>query len=120
VVIATHDMDEAQQLCDQVLIIHHGKRVAAGTPDELMRQAALAPVVHVRLGRAIERGQLESIPSIAELDWHDDHGSFRAAEPANALVELVRRCQMHGVELLSLELRQPTLADAFLKLAGDR
>jgi ABC-2 type transport system ATP-binding protein len=51
VVLTTHDMDEADRLCDRLAIIHEGRFVASGTPDELRKRAGDGEAV-VSLERA--------------------------------------------------------------------
>jgi ABC-2 type transport system ATP-binding protein len=120
VVIATHDMDEAQHLCDRVAIIDHGRLIAAGTPEELVQRAALLSSITFQIQGALDHAPLQAIPGVQELKWHADRGSFRAAAPASALIELAKLLHAQRVELLSLELRRPTLEDAFFKLTGGR
>nr|WP_239520633.1 ATP-binding cassette domain-containing protein [Blastococcus saxobsidens] len=121
VFLTTHYLDEADALCDRILVIDHGSIVAEGTPDELKSQVG-GDVLTVTVERP------EQAPQVAELI-----GRLPGAEPAQllgdrvvgrvphggrALVELVRALDAAGVVVSGIESRRPSLDDVFLGLTG--
>jgi len=116
VLLTTHYIEEAHQLCDRIAIVDHGKVIATGTPDGLIAASKTLPVVSLVVSRAIEG--LEALPDATDLKWTGDRGSFRTARVGAALIELVRLLEAKGVELVDLQLRKPTLEDVFIELTG--
>ncbi|HVT90969.1 MAG TPA: ABC transporter ATP-binding protein [Tepidisphaeraceae bacterium] len=120
ILLATHDMAEAQQLCSRIAIINHGKLIALGSPDELIRQANLLSSVHFQISARAELRQIFALPEAREVEWQGDWGAFRTASPNVALIELAKLLEAQHLDLLDLQLRRPTLEDAFIKLTGGR
>ncbi len=110
VVLTTHYMEEAERLCDQLVIIDHGRIIEQGAPQELLRRH----FGHVRvcLDRATLTPQVESLPEPVTL----------TAEGVEILSQSVEatlgRLIAAGVPLDSLRVRNPTLEDLFIKLTG--
>jgi ABC-2 type transport system ATP-binding protein len=122
VLLTTQYLDEADHLASQVVIIDHGRAVAAGTPAELKRLIGGSVVeVHIRHG--------SDLPVVAELLAPLDHGSAEIDEPTRrvsvrvdaggeGLMHATRSLTAAGVELEDIGLRQPNLDEVFLALTG--
>ena len=114
-VLTTHYMDEAEQLCDRLVVMDHGLIVAEGSPRELIAE--------------------HSTREVLELRWHaDDHAPYAAqVEGVGERVEVlpdrlllyvhdgdaaVAEVHRRGLEPLSSLVRRSTLEDVFLRLTG--
>jgi lipooligosaccharide transport system ATP-binding protein len=115
-VLTTHYMDEAEQLCDRLVIMDGGKIVAEGPPRQLVAEHATREVVELRFGRAVElKGALDRVQAIAprveavadRLLVYTDTGDHTA----NLLAE-------EGVAAASVLVRRASLEDVFLILTG--
>ena len=71
VILSTHILPEVAATCDRVVIIHSGKIVADGTPDQLQKEARKGLYVYVRLKGELEgiEDQLGSIPGVEAVRW---------------------------------------------------
>jgi ABC-2 type transport system ATP-binding protein len=126
ILLTTHLLEEAEQLCDRIAIIDAGKLVAIGTPAELRRLAAERPEglreVRLELAHPLDRARQESLTGLASV------AALRAeragvyvlltAAPSRLLVELAEWLCAAGLEPTSIRLGQPTLEEAFLALTG--
>jgi ABC-2 type transport system ATP-binding protein len=119
VFLSTHYLDEADALCDRVLVIDHGKVVAEGRPDELKRRVS-GDVITLRVNgdAGIAQGTLSGLLDIREITR--DGGTVRVSVPhgESALPELLRILHGVGITLQSVHLASPTLDDVFLSLTG--
>ena len=121
VFLTTHYLDEADALCDRVLVIDAGRIVAGDTPDELKRQVsgdlvqlAVARDAHVEPARAaLAAAGPEEAPLV-----EGRRISARVRGAAGRLPSLIRRLDEQGVELEGVEVRRPTLDDVFLAVTG--
>ena len=127
VILSSHILSEVQEVCDHLLIIHHGKKVAAGEPAELERSLSGNPALEVvvRGEGELVQSQLALLPGITALTQHDcletDCCAFRLESAAGAdLREAVfQTCARQGLPLLELRRDTLTLEDIFLKLTSD-
>jgi ABC-2 type transport system ATP-binding protein len=116
--LTTHYLDEADALCDRVLVIDRGRIVAGGTPDELKRRVSgdLVVVGAERPDRVAElAGRLPGSTELA-IDGHTVR--FRTADGAAVLPALLRAMDADAVAMTSVEVRRPSLDDVFLELTG--
>ena len=118
VLLTTHYIDEAEQLCDRVAIIDHGQIIAMGTPRELMARSAAAPSVSIATVQPIDRAQLAAVPGIQDLTFDGTRGQFKTADLKRTLAELLRLLDARGVELAELHVRKASLEDVFIELTG--
>jgi ABC-2 type transport system ATP-binding protein len=121
VFLTTHYLDEADALCDRILVIDHGAIVASGTPDELKSQVG-GDVLTVTVA---EPGQVAEVARIVgqlagaeEPQVTGDRVVGRVPRGGAALVELVRLLDRAGIVISGLESRRPSLDDVFLGLTG--
>jgi ABC-2 type transport system ATP-binding protein len=117
IVLTTHYMREAEELCDEVAFIKGGRILAHGTPDDLKRQMRLGSVIAFRLDPP-------AVPWLGEAD-----GVLRVAADADGWVEcavddvekrlpiLLRQLATDGVVVRNVQVREPDLEEVFVELA---
>ncbi|MDQ6777532.1 MAG: ATP-binding cassette domain-containing protein [Actinomycetota bacterium] len=121
VFLTTHYLEEADALCDNILVIDHGVIVARGTPGELKR-AVSGDAVSLRLRDADEVGTALAVlaatahATVARSDG--DVVDFNVPDASLALPELFAAFEQAGVGLAGIEVHRPTLDDVFLSLTG--
>lgn len=115
VVLVTHFMDEAEQLCDRVAVVDHGRVVALDTPPRLVDGLGLPSVVRFTTS-APDLAWIDGVDGVESLVRRGDAVEVRGTGPVLALVasELVA----HGIAPGDLRVDRPTLEDAFLALTG--
>ena len=117
-VLTTHYMDEAEQLCDRLVVMDAGKIAAGGSPPELIRQYSTAEVLELRFrpsdhDQAVEK--LADFPA-ERIEVLADRLLLYVADGDTALAAARGR----GVEPLTSLVRRSTLEDVFLRLTGRR
>jgi ABC-2 type transport system ATP-binding protein len=121
VFLTTHYLDEADALCDRVLVIDNGRIVAEDTPDALKRRVSGDAV---SLDVAEPEHTARAADVVAGLDGVRDVSvsgatlRFRVPRGDTVLPGLLRSLDHAGLALASVEVRRPTLDDVFLTLTG--
>lgn len=120
VLLTTQYLEEADALADQIVMIDHGRRVAAGTPTQLKDQIGEQRVDVV----AVDAAGLEQLKQAfagrfeVSVIESDKTISIPAPNRAQDLSEVSAAIQQAGIEVDEIALRRPTLDDAFLQLTG--
>jgi len=112
VVLTTHHMDEAEELCDRVAIMDHGRVLALDTPAALVRGLG-APVRVTVLADALPVAEAEAIDGADAVHLDRDSLTLTTTRPEAVLAELARRGALEG-----LQVHGATLEDVFLDLTG--
>jgi ABC-2 type transport system ATP-binding protein len=123
VILTTHYLDEANELADHVVVIDHGKAIAAGTLGDLKASVG-RDVIEVVLA---DSSRLETVSQILGDVTADqvriDHTGRRANAPASdgtgQLVATIQRLNEAAIAVDEIGLRRPTLDEVFLALTGD-
>jgi ABC-2 type transport system ATP-binding protein len=119
VLLTTHNIDEAERLCDRIAIMNQGRIVAAGTPLELIARSTAATSVFVSTVQPIDRNVLADIPGIGDVAIEDAGFRFSAVEVTRTLAALMERLNARGIELGELHVQKATLEDVLIELTGD-
>jgi ABC-2 type transport system ATP-binding protein len=118
--LTTHYLEEAEELCDRIAIMHEGRIVALDSPHALLRSLG-REILELRVAgdmrtalaalrsRGIARDDTFAVGSTLTVPLHDGNG----ADAVRALGEL-------GLATTAVGTRQPTLDDVYLRLTGDR
>ncbi|RRD50750.1 ABC transporter ATP-binding protein [Arachnia propionica] len=113
--LTTHHMDEAEQLCDRLIVVDHGRIVAEGTPPDLVREHAGKEVAELRFGSSRNAEAAESLAGIGDrIEVLPDRVLVYAAD-GEAILSAVHGL---GLEPLSALVRRCSLEDVFLRLTG--
>jgi ABC-2 type transport system ATP-binding protein len=124
VLLTTQYLDEAEHLASQVVIIDHGRTVAAGTPAELKRRIG-GSIVEVHVGND------EDLPRVAAILGALERGDPQIDEPtrrvsiqldtgSDGLMAVLESVRTAGIEVEDIAMRQPNLDEVFLALTGER
>ena len=120
VLLTTHYIEEAHQLCDRVGIIDGGKVVAIGKPDALIAASKARPRIIVQTTCPLDAAKLHALPSVRAVEQSDHRSIIDTPDISTAVVELVRLLQSTGNELVDLQVHRPSLEDVFIELTGNR
>ncbi|MBI4623243.1 MAG: ABC transporter ATP-binding protein [Verrucomicrobia bacterium] len=119
VLLTTHYLEEAEQLCDRIAIIDHGRIVATGAPRELVAQSSAMQSVTLVTVQPLEREQLARLPGVQELVCDGATARFRTAEATQTLAALAGLLVAQHSELIDLHVRKASLEDVFIGLTRE-
>ena len=111
ILLTTHFMDEAERLCDRLIVLDHGRKIAEGTPRKLIAEHLESDVVEVYGDGAAEAGRAHSALS-ERVETSGETVFFYLREPKRLLDALASN---HSIRYLH---RPANLEDLFLKLTG--
>jgi ABC-2 type transport system ATP-binding protein len=120
VLYTTHYMDEAEQLCDRIAIIDHGKILTEGTLDELTRMAGEGEVVRLAGSFDGESGR-ERLGRIEGVTLHaveDGRAVLSVAADGPGLTTVLPRLLDPDLLVDDLSIQQPSLQSVFIRLTG--
>ena len=114
-VLTTHYMDEAEQLCDRLVVMDHGRIVAEGSPRELIRIHSTREVLELRFDTDDHGRHAEDVAGVGErVEVLPDRLLVYADDGDAAAGEVAAR----GVRPMSVLVRRASLEDVFLHLTG--
>ncbi|MEJ7800487.1 MAG: AAA family ATPase [Ilumatobacter sp.] len=114
-VLTTHYMDEAEQLCDRLVVMDHGRIAAEGSPRELIATHSTREVLELRYAAGTNEERSDDVTGIGERsELLPDRVLVYADDGEAALNEVHRR----GSEPESALVRRSSLEDVFLRLTG--
>jgi ABC-2 type transport system ATP-binding protein len=119
-VITTHYLDEAENLCDRLAIVDYGKIVALGTPTELKRKVTGGDIVEADFIDLpyIALKVLESADFVLEVKRRSGGLTILVKNGAEAVPKIVGLVDANGGKLRTITLREITLDDVFLDVTG--
>ena len=121
IVLTTHYMDEAEQLCDRVAVMDHGHVIARGTPRELIASIGVEHVVEVSIGGgadAVDLLALQRLDGVRQVRVDAGNVLIQVTELHRAVPALLDELGRQGVALTELRTHSATLEDVFVALTG--
>lgn len=112
VVLTTHYMEEAETLCDYLIIIDHGKIIAEGKPADLLQEHFNGTCLTLNRNALPENFSLDGLQ--IEYRYKNEHIELFCESVEKTVAQLIE----HNVRLDSLSVHPPSLEDLFLKLTG--
>ena len=114
-ILTTHYMDEAEQLCDRLVVMDGGRIVAEGAPSQLIREHSTREVLELRFAVGEQRRHVAELePLASRVEELPDRLLLYTDDGEGALAEAHRR----GVRPVSSLVRRSSLEDVFLRLTG--
>ncbi|WP_183044442.1 ABC transporter ATP-binding protein [Pseudarthrobacter phenanthrenivorans] len=114
-ILTTHSLDEAEQLCDRLIVVDKGRIMAEGSPARLIRDHSTREVVELRFGSARNTTIAGELDGIGErLEVLPDRVLIYAHDGESALEQVAAR----GLRPLTSLVRRSSLEDVFLRLTG--
>ena len=123
VLLTTHYLDEAEQLCDRIAIIDRGRVIATGAPRELIAQSSAAQSVTLVTKPGIDGAAVAGLTGASDVRSEGGAVKFRTARPTETLAALAALLAAQRVELVELQVKKASLEEVFVGLtksaAGD-
>jgi len=118
VLLTTHNIDEAEQLCDRIAIIDHGRIIATGAPQALIAGSSTRQSVSLVTAMPLQQSLLATIAGVEHPVIDGTRATFRTPTVSRTLGELLQRLDSMGIEVTDLRVRKATLEDIFIGLTG--
>ena len=116
ILLTTHYMREAEQLCDEIAFIKAGKVLARGTAGELKRQIKIGDVVALRLDPPAAPW-LADLPGILRCGAVEGRVECTVDDAEKRLPQILQALHAEGVVIRDVQVREPELEDVFVELA---
>ncbi|HDN05799.1 MAG TPA: DUF4162 domain-containing protein [Candidatus Bathyarchaeota archaeon] len=116
---STHNMEEANRLCDRIAIINHGKIAAIDTPEKLRMKSTELKSVEVSFNKPVPIKELAEIPNVTNLKKIGDKIRLYTDEPHSVINSLTDYARRKKLTIISLNTLAPTLEDVFIKLVKE-
>jgi ABC-2 type transport system ATP-binding protein len=119
-ILTTHYMEEAAFLCDEIVIMDHGKFLAKGSLEQLLFQHDKGEIIEFSLHERPEKLEISLNGAIRESSWDNESrkGWLLVDEIVSSLPGFMEFIHSNGFHLTSFECRKMTLEDLFLSLTG--
>jgi ABC-2 type transport system ATP-binding protein len=118
VLLTTHYMDEAEQLCDRVAIVDHGKILEIGAVDELIRHHFTERTLRFLTRPELTDADLAGLRDVSRVGHDEDETLLFTANVPRTIAALLELAESKGAGDLDVAVRRPTLEDVFLELTG--
>jgi ABC-2 type transport system ATP-binding protein len=116
IVLATHDMAEAEEMADRVAILLQSKIVAAGTPMEITATGAGMTKVSVRTrDSSLARARI-SFPAVSQQTSKDDYVIYFSTDVGLTVSAIIADIEVQSDSLIDLRVERPSLEDRFLEI----
>jgi len=118
IILATHDMAEAEKMADRVAILLRGRIAATGTPRELTATGAGLTKVSARTeGTSLSDSSL-TFPAVNQQSFKDDYAIYYSTDPGPTVSAIIAHIQAQGDTLIDLRVERPSLEERFLEITG--
>ena len=118
IILATHDMAEAEKMADRVAILLRGRIAAAGTPRELTATGAGLTKVSARTeGTSLSEPSL-NFPGVSQQAFKDEYAIYYSTDPGPTVSAIIAHIEAQGDALIDLRVERPSLEERFLEITA--
>jgi ABC-2 type transport system ATP-binding protein len=118
VLLTTHYMEEAEQLCDRVAIVDHGKILEIGRVDDMISRHFTERTLRFRSRTELPDSALAGLRDVTRVSHEEDEVILYTANVPRTIAALLELAESAGAGDLDVVVRRPTLEDVFLELTG--
>ena len=116
IILATHDMAEAEKMADQVAILLRGKITATGTPREITATGSGFTKVLVRTEESVLQKNGLTFPGVTQHSFQDDYAVYFTTDPGPTVSALIAAVTAKNDRLIDLRVERPSLEERFLEI----
>ena len=116
IVLATHDMAEAEKLCDRIAIIIQGKLGVVGTPSQITAAGDQRTRIQVASANGTFLNGAPELPGAVLTGVADGYARYSSESPSKPLSALIRLLEEHDDELVDLRVERPSLEERFMEI----
>jgi ABC-2 type transport system ATP-binding protein len=119
VFLTTHYIEEADQLCQRVAIINHGRIVAVGSPERLKASVEKHQIIEVSFDQTQNlEHRLTSLQSVSKVVQVGDKFRLHVRNTSEAVPLLIDFAREKSLNIISINTLKPSLEDAFVEITG--
>lgn len=118
VFLTTHNLKEANQMCDRIAVINRGKIAAIDTPERLKGAMQRSQSIEISFEKHSDTPTLEELPGVIDTEKRGDKLRLVTSNPKETLRGLCKLIEENSLDILSLNTRGASLEDVFLDLTG--
>jgi len=116
IILATHDMAEAEEMSDRVAILLNHKLATIGTPMEITATGAGLTKVSVRTMNDSLNGSELTFPAVSQRLSKEEYDIFFSTNIGPTIAAIIAHCEANGDTLIDLRVERPSLEDRFLEI----
>ena len=116
VFLTTHNMEEANKLCDRIAIINHGMIAAIDTPENLRMKSSSLQSIEVSFDHSLNTNNFAKIPCVKQIEKMGDKIKLYTSDPGETLNCIMDYARSHNMRIITLNTLAPSLEEVFLKL----
>jgi ABC-2 type transport system ATP-binding protein len=119
-ILTTHYMEEAEYLCERILIMDQGRFIAEGTLSELISQYGEGDVIGFSLDKTSDLPGIEKISGFKKIFWNEKNvkGKLIVKNIAESLPHFLDHIKSYNLKVVELECKKMTLDDLFISMTG--
>jgi ABC-2 type transport system ATP-binding protein len=118
IMLATHDMAEAEKMADRVAILLRGKIVTIGTPREITATGSGLTKVSVRTEHSVLHKSDVNFPAVHQHLLDEEYAIFYSTDPSPTVAALLDYIGAQGDKLIDLRVERPSLEERFLEITN--
>ena len=115
ILLTTHYIEEAEQLCENIAIIDEGKILKKGSPKELTQELGSSGIT-IKIGDV--RNKFDSFLSDYSYTFNDNRLHFSVKNPDVAMPDIIQKLSKNNIKIQSVESNSSSLEEVFLDLTG--
>jgi ABC-2 type transport system ATP-binding protein len=118
IILNTHYMEEAEQLCERVGIMDHGQIIALDTPANLISKQNMDSAVEIFSPNGMNKELFEKLPRVDKVTQDGEKFILHTREALSLLTDIMHLREQDKLSLKNISVREATLEDVFLELTG--